>query len=52
MSRRVLAMMLAALVLAVGAGTPGWAQKPIKNGYLAPLTGGGAAVGKDMVDGF
>lgn len=52
MSKRALAMMLGALVLAVGAGTPGWAQKPIKIGFLAPLTGGGAAVGKDMVDGL
>jgi branched-chain amino acid transport system substrate-binding protein len=53
MSRRTLViMMVGALVLAVGAGTPGWAQKPIKIGFLAPLTGGGAAVGKDMVDGF
>jgi branched-chain amino acid transport system substrate-binding protein len=52
MSRRALAMLLGALVLAVGAGTPGWAQKPIKIGFLAPLTGVGAAVGKDMVDGF
>src|SRR5687767_14534143 len=52
MSRRVLALIVAALVLAAGAGTPGWAQKPIKIGFLAPLTGGGAAVGKDMVDGF
>ena len=53
MNKRTLAiMMVGALVLAVGAGTPGWAQKPIKIGFLAPLTGGGAAVGKDMVDGL
>jgi branched-chain amino acid transport system substrate-binding protein len=53
MSKRTVAMMMmGALVLAVGAGTPGWAQKPIKIGFLAPLTGGGAAVGKDMVDGL
>jgi branched-chain amino acid transport system substrate-binding protein len=53
MSKRTLAMMMVgALVLAVGAGTPGWAQRPIKIGFLAPLTGGGAAVGKDMVDGL
>ena len=52
MRNRTLAMVVGALVLAVGAGTPGWAQKPIKIGFLAPLTGGGAAVGKDMVDGF
>jgi branched-chain amino acid transport system substrate-binding protein len=53
MSKRTVAMMMVgALVLAVGAGTPGWAQKPIKIGFLAPLTGGGAAVGKDMVDGL
>ncbi len=52
MSKRTLALVVGALVLAVGAGTPGWAQKPIKIGFMAPLTGIGAAVGKDMVDGF
>src|SRR5688572_33308326 len=50
--RTVMMMVVGALVLAVGAGTPGWAQKPIKIGFLAHLTGGGAAVGMDMVDVF
>jgi branched-chain amino acid transport system substrate-binding protein len=49
---------LAALVvglLALGAGgpSPAVAQKgPIKIGFLAPVTGGAAQVGKDMVDGI
>jgi len=30
-----------------------WAQKgPMRIGFLAPVTGGGAAVGKDMTNGF
>ena len=39
------------LVLAL-TGPPAWPQKPIKIGFMAPLTGGAAQVGKDMVDGF
>ena len=40
------------LLAAAGAG-PAWAQKgPIKVGFLAPMTGGFAAVGKDMVNGL
>jgi branched-chain amino acid transport system substrate-binding protein len=32
---------------------PAWSQKGvIKIGFLAPVTGGGAAVGKDMTNGF
>ena len=32
---------------------PGWSQKgPIKLGFLTQMTGGGAAVGKDMSNGF
>jgi len=31
----------------------GWPQKaPIRIGFLAPVTGGGAAIGKDMTSGF
>jgi branched-chain amino acid transport system substrate-binding protein len=48
----VLALLLGILALASGAAGPGWAQKPIKIGFMAPLTGAGAQVGKDMVDGF
>jgi branched-chain amino acid transport system substrate-binding protein len=44
---------LAVLSLAIGlTGAPAWGQKPIKIGFMAPLTGGAAQVGKDMVDGF
>jgi len=34
--------------------SPSWAQKggPVKIGFIAPLSGGFAQVGKDMVDGF
>jgi len=40
------------LVAAVGPG-PARAQKgPIRIGFLAPMTGGAAAVGKDMVNGL
>ncbi len=52
MNKRVLAMLLGALVLALVAGTPGWAQRPIKFGFMAPLTGPAAQVAKDMVDGL
>src|SRR5919198_5743044 len=41
------------LLLALAAGDGAWAQKtPIKVGFLAPMTGGAAQVGKDMVNGF
>jgi branched-chain amino acid transport system substrate-binding protein len=45
---------LGLLVLAHVMGhDPAWAQKgPIKIGFMAPLTGGAAQVGKDMVDGL
>ena len=52
MNKRVLAMLLGAVVLALVAGTPGWAQRPIKFGFMAPLTGPAAQVAKDMVDGL
>src|SRR5438105_13376433 len=43
---------LLALALTVDA-VPVWAQKgPIKAGFLTQVTGGGAAVGKDMSNGF
>ncbi len=54
MSKKLIVSLLAivALVVTAGPGT-GWAQKgPIKVGFLAPVTGGGAAVGKDMINGF
>ena len=41
-----------AAIAAVTAG-PAWAQKgPIKIGVIAPMTGGAAQVGKDMVNGM
>jgi branched-chain amino acid transport system substrate-binding protein len=43
---------LLVLALAVDV-SPAWSQKgPIRIGFLAPVTGGGAAVGKDMTNGF
>ncbi len=54
MGKRLGALTVAVLVVvtAGGAGSV-WAQKPpIKVGFLAPMTGGAAAVGKDMTNGF
>ena len=54
MGRKMIVSVLAALVL-VAMWEPGqaWAQKePIKIGFLAPMTGGAAQVGKDMVNGL
>jgi branched-chain amino acid transport system substrate-binding protein len=46
----LLAMILAVAVVAIG---PAPAQKgPIKIGFLAPMTGGAAQVGKDMTNGL
>jgi branched-chain amino acid transport system substrate-binding protein len=54
MGKKLLVTVVAVLVLAVSAGPgPAWAQKgPIKIGFLAPMTGGAAQVGKDMVNGL
>ena len=54
MGKKMLVWIAGAFVLLAAAGTgPAWAQKgPIKIGFLAPITGGAAAVGKDMVDGI
>lgn len=51
--KRILSIfILLALIFAFHPG-PAWAQKaPIRIGFLAPVTGGGAAVGKDMTSGF
>jgi branched-chain amino acid transport system substrate-binding protein len=54
MSTKRIAVICGLLVLAltVYAG-PAWPQKgPIKVGFLTQMTGGGAAVGKDMSNGF
>ncbi|MBI1736908.1 MAG: ABC transporter substrate-binding protein [Candidatus Rokubacteria bacterium] len=50
--RLVTCLVLIALVALAGAGD-GWAQKgPIKIGFLAPMTGGAAQIGKDMTNGL
>jgi len=54
MGKKVIVSVLMTLVL-VAIGEPGsaWAQKgPIKVGFLAPMTGGAAQIGKDMVNGL
>src|SRR5258705_8523537 len=44
---------LAVLTTTLAAPPPAQAQKPpIKIGFLAPLTGGAAQIGRDMVNGF
>ncbi len=54
MGKRTLVTLVAVLVLLVAVGPdPAWAQKgPIKIGFLAPITGGAAQVGHDMVNGL
>jgi branched-chain amino acid transport system substrate-binding protein len=54
MSKKRIAVIFTALVLAVVVGAaPVWSQKgPIRIGFLTQMTGGGAAVGKDMSNGF
>jgi len=54
MGKKVIVLVLMTLVL-VAIGEPGsaWAQKgQIKVGFLAPMTGGAAQIGKDMVNGL
>ncbi len=53
MGKRVGALAMVLLVATAGAAAPAAAPRPpIRIGFLAPTTGGGAAVGKDMVGGF
>jgi branched-chain amino acid transport system substrate-binding protein len=52
MKRSALALLLGVLILALGVDFPAWAQRPIKFGFMAPLTGPAAQVGKDMGDGL
>ncbi|MBI4607737.1 MAG: ABC transporter substrate-binding protein [Candidatus Rokubacteria bacterium] len=54
MGKKLIVTVLGSLsVMAVLGPSLAWAQKaPIKIGFLAPVTGGAAAVGKDMVNGF
>lgn len=54
MAKKLIVSILGGVVFAAATG-PGlaWAQKgPIRIGFLAPMTGGAAAVGKDMVNGL
>lgn len=52
-TRLILATVVALVVAAAGGSHPTWAQKgPIKIGFLAPMTGGAAQVGKDMTNGI
>jgi branched-chain amino acid transport system substrate-binding protein len=54
MSGKRIAAIFGLLLLSLAVDTaPAWSQKgPIRIGFLAPVTGGGAAVGKDMTNGF
>jgi branched-chain amino acid transport system substrate-binding protein len=54
MSTKRIVAICGLLVLALTVDTgPAWPQKgPIKVGFLTQMTGGGAAVGKDMSNGF
>jgi branched-chain amino acid transport system substrate-binding protein len=53
MNKKLMVSLLAVVALVVAGPSPGWAQKgPIKLGFLTQMTGGGAAVGKDMSNGF
>jgi branched-chain amino acid transport system substrate-binding protein len=55
MGRKAVVSVLVALVaIAVLATGTAWAQskEPIKIGFLAPMTGGAAQIGKDMVNGL
>ena len=52
-TKLMIAVVVLLVVAAVGGSQPTWAQKgPIKIGFLAPVTGGAAQVGKDMVNGL
>src|SRR5947208_12441718 len=49
----IIVLVLALLAISVTVLAPVEAQKkPIKIGFLAPLTGGAAQIGRDMVNGF
>lgn len=52
-TRRILALLSVLLLAGWVGSTPAWAQKgPIKIGFLAPVTGGAAQVGRDMTNGL
>jgi branched-chain amino acid transport system substrate-binding protein len=49
----LLVMAVGIVVIGLGGSSPAEAQKgPIKVGFLAPMTGGAAQIGKDMVNGL
>ena len=52
--RKALALVSAVLVLlvALAVGPVGAQKGPIKIGFLAPMTGGAAQIGKDMTNGL
>jgi branched-chain amino acid transport system substrate-binding protein len=53
MDKKLIVSLLAVVALVIAGPSPGWTQKgSIQIGFLAPMTGGGAAVGKDMTSGF
>jgi branched-chain amino acid transport system substrate-binding protein len=53
MNKKLIVSLLAFVALVMARPSSGWAQKgPIKVGFLTQMTGGGAAVGKDMSNGF
>jgi branched-chain amino acid transport system substrate-binding protein len=53
MKRRIIASLLAVVAVIMVGPSLGWAQKgPIKVGFITQMTGGGAAVGRDMSNGF
>jgi branched-chain amino acid transport system substrate-binding protein len=53
MDKKLMIALLVILTMVLMAPNVGWTQKaPIRIGFLAPVTGGGAAVGKDMTNGF
>ena len=52
-TRLILVAVVVLVAAAVGGADPTWGQKgPIKIGFLSPVTGGAAQVGKDMVNGI
>jgi len=52
-ARRIASLLIVAAVIGLVGLTPAEAQKgPIKIGFLAPMTGGAAQIGKDMVNGL
>ncbi|HEX8751221.1 MAG TPA: ABC transporter substrate-binding protein [Nitrospira sp.] len=53
MNKKLIVSLSVVVTLVMSGPSPGRAQKgPIKLGFLTQMTGGGAAVGKDMSNGF